>query len=511
MNVYKALGKNQQSGIINKELNLNNKLTLSLMKKIFFILALAIIALVLTTQTTYAAEPFLHWAFDEESGNTITDSSGASHSGELKSATNKQLPEWKSAEQCVSGTCLYFLGSDSRYVQSTNTTALPEQFTISAWIKGDTNNQPGPINNSQSIYAFGWQFQASMALQDTNKQPKTGIQIKKIAQNKYQNIYSAQQILDNKWHLLTVTIDRTNLKANIYIDGNDAVLDHVLENDFDIGQREIIAGAWSDTYGFFTGYLDELKIYNTILTLEEVKTEYDQFKDGLNDDGDNGDDEDDGDNGDDNNGNDIDPDANLIAGNSCNQDKPCTSDKLHCQNNKCVPNTPNIGTWCSMASHCQIQGGVSLTCDTDDHYCKGGTAGVPCLNQDINDDPEIGTPYSQLDSTQRCDFGLYCDPEQGTCKADWGHSAVPPGKLGSTANEIRDNIRLIINIALGFLGIAGVIVVIYGGVLWGTAFGEDDKVEKAKKTIVAGIIGIVIIGIAWTIVSYILKAVQDIS
>ena len=41
-----------------------------------------------------------------------------------------------------------------------------------------------------------------------------------------------------------------------------------------------------------------------------------------------------------------------------------------------------------------------------------------------------------------------------------------------------------------------------------SAMGEEDKVEKGKKTIIAGAIGLVIIGIAWTIVSYIISVSQ---
>jgi len=37
------------------------------------------------------------------------------------------------------------------------------------------------------------------------------------------------------------------------------------------------------------------------------------------------------------------------------------------------------------------------------------------------------------------------------------------------------------------------------------------EVGKAKKTIVAGLIGLVIIGIAWTIVSYVVNVTQEIA
>jgi len=117
----------------------------------------------------------------------------------------------------------------------------------------------------------------------------------------------------------------------------------------------------------------------------------------------------------------------------------------------------------------------------------------------------------QLDSSDRCDTGLVCSAEEGVCVNDFGQGAIPADKLGEAASDIRDQIRNIINIALGFLGVIGVIIVIYGGIVWMTAAGDDEKVGKAKKTIIAGVIGIIIIGIAWTIVSYVLNLAQQIS
>jgi hypothetical protein len=132
------------------------------------------------------------------------------------------------------------------------------------------------------------------------------------------------------------------------------------------------------------------------------------------------------------------------------------------------------------------------------------------MNEDVNQDPLLGKTALQLDSSGRCDIGLICDAEKGKCVNDFGQATVSADKLGEAATDIRDQIRNIINIALGFLGVAGVIITIYGGVIWMTAFGEEEKIGKAKKTIIAGVIGIVIIGIAWTIVSYVLKMTQTI-
>jgi len=203
---------------------------------------------------------------------------------------------------------------------------------------------------------------------------------------------------------------------------------------------------------------------------------------------------------------------------------PCvataTGTTLQCgASNRCVPLQADIamGTWCSHSAHCDIgTGKLELTCDVANQICVGATANVACsdplVSGSFNTADDIGWLLSDSTPNERCAEGLYCDTvDTGTCQEDFGQGAVPTDKLGETATDIRDQIRNLINIALGFLGVAGVIVMIYGGALWMSAAGDDEKVEKAKKTIVSGLIGLVIIGIAWTIVSYVLNVTQDIS
>ncbi len=87
---------------------------------------------------------------------------------------------------------------------------------------------------------------------------------------------------------------------------------------------------------------------------------------------------------------------------------------------------------------------------------------------------------------------------------------------GDKQTEIKDNIGLgesdpreiaskIINVALGFLGIVAVVIIIIGGFKWMTASGNEDKVAEAKKLIVAGIIGLVIILAAYAIAKFVLE------
>lgn len=74
-----------------------------------------------------------------------------------------------------------------------------------------------------------------------------------------------------------------------------------------------------------------------------------------------------------------------------------------------------------------------------------------------------------------------------------------------TQDDLKETIRQIVNLLLGFLGIIAVIILLWGGFMWMTAAGDEGKVDKAKKLIVAAIIGIIIIIAAWSIVAFVFR------
>ncbi len=63
----------------------------------------------------------------------------------------------------------------------------------------------------------------------------------------------------------------------------------------------------------------------------------------------------------------------------------------------------------------------------------------------------------------------------------------------------------IINIVLSFLGLIAVIIVIYGGFIWMTSGGQEEKVNKAKSILKNGLIGLVIVIFAWGITTWVLS------
>ena len=67
-------------------------------------------------------------------------------------------------------------------------------------------------------------------------------------------------------------------------------------------------------------------------------------------------------------------------------------------------------------------------------------------------------------------------PVQALAQSSLGIEVGAATGLGS--RDLKDTIILIIEVLLGFLGIAAVVVLLYGGYIWMTAAGNEEKVEK---------------------------------
>lgn len=65
-------------------------------------------------------------------------------------------------------------------------------------------------------------------------------------------------------------------------------------------------------------------------------------------------------------------------------------------------------------------------------------------------------------------------------------------------------ISTIINTVLSFLGVIFLILMVYGGYMWMTAAGDEQKVDKAKDLIKNAIIGLIIVIAAYAISYFVL-------
>ncbi len=94
---------------------------------------------------------------------------------------------------------------------------------------------------------------------------------------------------------------------------------------------------------------------------------------------------------------------------------------------------------------------------------------------------------------------------QGTGGPDLGLGYATA--IGLTTTDIRTTISRIISYFLGFLGIIAVGIMLYAGFLWMTAGGNEEKISTAKKWMINGTIGLVIIMSAFAITQFVFRAI----
>ncbi|MEK7624795.1 MAG: LamG-like jellyroll fold domain-containing protein, partial [Patescibacteria group bacterium] len=81
--------------------------------------------------------------------------------------------------------------------------------------------------------------------------------------------------------------------------------------------------------------------------------------------------------------------------------------------------------------------------------------------------------------------------------------------IGLASTDIRVIIAQIIRVALGFLGVLALGLMLYGGFVWMTSGGNEQKISDAKKIIINGVIGLAIILSSFAITSFIINKLVD--
>ncbi len=85
------------------------------------------------------------------------------------------------------------------------------------------------------------------------------------------------------------------------------------------------------------------------------------------------------------------------------------------------------------------------------------------------------------------------------------------GSLGLGNADLKTTVMNIISYVLGLLGLIAVVMVLYGGFTWMTAGGNEDKIDTAKQIISSAAVGLVIILIAWAIVTFVVGTARNVT
>lgn len=77
---------------------------------------------------------------------------------------------------------------------------------------------------------------------------------------------------------------------------------------------------------------------------------------------------------------------------------------------------------------------------------------------------------------------------------------------GLPEQDLPELIARIISWIIGIVGIVLVVLFVYGGVVYATSAGNEDRIEMGKKIMLYAIIGVLIIAIAFAVSRYVVQA-----
>lgn len=87
-------------------------------------------------------------------------------------------------------------------------------------------------------------------------------------------------------------------------------------------------------------------------------------------------------------------------------------------------------------------------------------------------------------------------------QSGFGGAGSLAADTGLSEQEPVEFIKKAVDVFLGIVGLVAVAVVIYGGFLYITSAGDEDKAAHGKRVILYAVIGLVLIGLAAIIVNF---------
>jgi hypothetical protein len=203
--------------------------------------------------------PLTHYKLDETEGGIAVDGIG-NNDGTLHGS-----PVWQPAGGKLGG-ALLFDGIDD-YV-STDFILNPKMgsFSVFAWIKGGS---PGQMIISQKDPTEGRTTDqgSSWLLADSSY----GRLITRLMHPPFDPLVSESVVTDGQWHRVGLVYDFDGLKRYLYVDGAEVARDTTVAGGVGSdGGLYFGAGKMLDAASFFSGLIDDVRIYDRVLSEEEI-------------------------------------------------------------------------------------------------------------------------------------------------------------------------------------------------------------------------------------------------
>jgi len=200
---------------------------------------------------------FLYWKFDEDTSITTPyDSSGSGITGDSHSS--------QKTSSCVAGNCFVFDGLSDHYVLATTTPFPLEDFSISLWAYASTS--------AGTIFDYVNSTTSASALRLSINGDALVARIVSMPGSIVTTCTTTQTNLLNQWNHVVVAKNETT--TLLYING--VLAQTCLLASSSVATSTVLTlGASNAPLGnYFSGNLDEMRLYNRAISSDEVATIY---------------------------------------------------------------------------------------------------------------------------------------------------------------------------------------------------------------------------------------------
>jgi len=201
-----------------------------------------------------------YWAMDENGGTTAYDNQSTNNGTLYNSLT------WQSENNCVSGSCLSFNGSNN-YISHPTTGINSRKGTVEGWVKPNTTSNWGFWQTHDSS-GYNWVDWISIfTYTDGTFYFRMGDGTNCCSNDV--TFWTASYIPSGQWSHLSFTWEGTTMKA--YVNGaliasrTNAVFQDIVDPGARIGQGHD---------RMMNGFMDEVRVYNRALSAEEIAQNY---------------------------------------------------------------------------------------------------------------------------------------------------------------------------------------------------------------------------------------------
>jgi hypothetical protein len=207
--------------------------------------------------------PVHWWKLDESSGTTAADSAGANNGSTFNS------PTWSPTGGEIGG-CLNLSGPSWQGV-SLGTFDLTSKYTLSAWVNLSSsasscqgifsNKMPGSNSNGCAFYINTWATSDHLLRFETGNGGGGN------------GVVSTVAVTPGVWQHVAVTVDNTMGTVKLYLNGVDVTGSGGITTNAGTNLAAYLGNFVDGSLGF-TGSLDDVRIYNSVLNAAAIVSIY---------------------------------------------------------------------------------------------------------------------------------------------------------------------------------------------------------------------------------------------